>query len=83
MRVGHVLIGVDVPLRAVHDEKAQLERVHEPREHVKRVHIRIHQVQLGEDADRPPALKADRPRELDLARTPLAAETARMTLSWI
>jgi hypothetical protein len=44
------------------------------------VHIRNHQVQLGEDADRPPALKADRPRELDLARTPLAAETARMML---
>lgn len=67
--VGHALVGVDVPLRAVHDaDEAQLERVHAPREHVKRVRARIHQVQLGEDADRPPALGVDGPRELERVR---------------
>jgi hypothetical protein len=68
-RVGHALVGVDVPLRAVHDaDEAQLERVHAPREHVLRVRARIHQVQLGEDADRPPALGVDGPRKLERVR---------------
>ena len=67
-RVGRVLVGVDIPLRGVHNEKAQLERVQEPREHVKRVRVCIHQVRPGEDADRPPALKVDGPRELEIVR---------------
>ena len=64
-RVSHALVGVDVPLRAVDDaDEAQLERVHAPREHVERVGARIHQVELREDADRPPALGVDGSREL-------------------
>jgi hypothetical protein len=64
--VGHVLVGVDVPLRTVHDaDEAQFERVHASREHVKRVRASIHQVQLGEDADCPPALWVDGSRELE------------------
>jgi hypothetical protein len=68
-RVGHALVAVNVPLRAVHDaDKAQLERVHAPREHVERVRVRIHQVQLGEDRDRPPTLRVDGARELERVR---------------
>jgi hypothetical protein len=64
--VGHALVGVDVPLRTVHNaDKAQFERIHASREHVKRVRPSIHQVQLGEDADCPPALWVDGPRELE------------------
>jgi hypothetical protein len=68
-RVGHALVDVDVPLRAVHDtDETQLERVHAPREHVMCVGARIHQVQLGEDADCPPALGVDGSRELERVR---------------
>ena len=63
--VWHALVGVDVPLRAVDDaDEAQPERVHAPREHIERVCARVHQVELREDADRPPALGVDGPREL-------------------
>ena len=63
--VGHVLVGVDIPLRTVHDaDEAQFERVHASCEHVERVRASIHQVQLGEDADCPPALWVDGPHEL-------------------
>jgi len=68
-RIGHGLVGVYVPLRAVHDaDKAQLERVHAPREDVERVRARVHQVELGQDADRPPALGVNGPRELEGVR---------------
>lgn len=64
--VGHALVGVDVPLRTVHDaDEAQFERIHTSREYVKRVRASIHQVQLGEDADRPPALWIDGSREIE------------------
>ena len=64
--VGHALVGVDVPLRTVHDaDEAQFERVHASREHLKRVRASIHQVQLAEDADCPPALWVDGSRELE------------------
>lgn len=65
-RIGHGLVGVYVPLRAIHDaDKPQLERVHAPRENVERVRARVHQVELGKDTDRPPALGVDGPRELE------------------
>jgi len=68
-RVGHALVGVDVPLRAVHDaDEAQLERVHAPREHVERVRARVHQVELRQDTDCPAALGVDGPRELERVR---------------
>ena len=64
--VGHALVGVDVPLRTVHDaDEAQFERIYASREHVERVRASIHQVQLGEDADCPPALWIDGSRELE------------------
>jgi hypothetical protein len=64
--VGHALVDVDVPLRMVHDaDEAQFERINASREHVKRVRASIHQVQLGEDADCPPALWVDGSRELE------------------
>ena len=64
--VGHALVDVDVPLRTVHDaDEAQFERIHASREHVKRVRASIHQVQLGEDADCPPALWVDGSRKLE------------------
>jgi hypothetical protein len=64
--VGHALVDVNVPLRTVHDaDEAQFERVHASREHVKRVRASIHQVQLREDADCPPALWVDGSRELE------------------
>jgi hypothetical protein len=64
--VGHALVGVDVPLRTVHDaDEAQFERVHASRQHLKRMRASIHQVQLGEDADCPPALWVDGSRELE------------------
>lgn len=64
--VGHVLVGVDVPLRTVHDaDEAQFKRVHASCEYVKRVRASIHQVQLGEDADCPPALWVDGSGELE------------------
>lgn len=67
--VGHALVGVDVPLRTVHDaDETQFERVHASREHVKRVGASIHQVQLGEDADCPPALWVNGSRELERVR---------------
>ena len=67
--VGHALVAVDIPLRAVHNaDEAQLERVHAPREHVERVCARIHQVQLGEDPDRPPTLGVDGARKLERVR---------------
>ena len=65
-RVAQRLLRVDVRLRAVHDaDEAQLERVHAPREDVERVRARVHQVELGEHADRAPALGVDGPRELE------------------
>ena len=64
--VGHALVGVDVPLRTVHDaDEAQFERIHASREHLMRVSASIHQVQLGEDADCPPTLWVDGSRELE------------------
>ena len=68
-RVGHALVGIDVPLRAVHNaDKAELERVDTSREYVERVRARVHQVELRQDADRPPALGVDGPRELERIR---------------
>lgn len=65
-RVGHALVGVDVPLRTVHDaDEAQFEWVHASREHLKCVCTSIHQVQLGKDADCPPALWVNGSRELE------------------
>ena len=65
-RVGHALVNVNVLLRAVHDaDKAKLERVHTPREYVECMRARIHQIELGQDADCPPALRIDGPRELE------------------
>ena len=80
-RVAHALVAVDVPLRAVHDtDEAQLERVHTPREHVERVRARMHQVQLGEDPDRPPNTSLS---ESEVARSTFAGEAARMTLTCV
>ena len=56
-RVGHALV---VQLRAVHDaNKAELEQEHAPREYVERMRAHIHQVEVGQDADCPPALRID------------------------
>jgi hypothetical protein len=55
--------------------KLKFEWVHASREHVKRVHANIHQVQLGEDVDFPLALWVDgsydaaSSRELELTRS--------------
>jgi hypothetical protein len=68
-RVGHALVSVDVALRAVHDaDEAQLERVHATREYVERVRTRVHKVELRQDADRPPALGVNGPREFERFR---------------
>ena len=76
-RVGHALV---VQLRAVHDaDKAELEQEHAPREYVERMRAHIHQVEVGQDADCPPALRIDR-EGLGVARSTLAAETARTML---
>jgi hypothetical protein len=76
--VGHTLVGIDVPLRTVHDaDDAQFEWVDASREHIKRVRASIHQVQLGEYADCPPALWVDGSRSLresKLARSSFAEE---------
>jgi hypothetical protein len=64
-RVSHALVDVDVLLRAVYDaDEAELERVHAPRQYVERVRARVHQVELRQDADRPPSLRVYRPRKL-------------------
>ena len=59
--VGNALVGVDVPLRTVHDaDEAQFRRVHASHdEHVKRVRASIHQVQFSDDVDCPPVLCVD------------------------
>ena len=64
--VRHALVGIDVPLRTVHDgDEAQFGRVHVFREYVERVRASIHQVRLAEDANCPPALWVDGSRELE------------------
>ena len=64
--VGHVLLGVDVLLRAVHDaDEAELERVDASGEDVERVRARVHEVELREHADRASALWVDGTRELE------------------
>ena len=76
-RVRHALV---VQLRVVHDaDKAKLEQEHAPREYVERMRAHIHQVEVGQDADCPPALRIDR-EGLGVARSTLAAETARTML---
>ena len=65
-RVRERLVRVDVCLRAVHDaDEAELERVDAPGEDVERVRACVHEVELGEHADRASALGVDGARELE------------------
>lgn len=62
----HGLLRVDVLLTPPDDaDEAELERVDPPRQDVGRVRARVHEVELGQDADRATPLRVDCPRELE------------------
>jgi len=64
--VAHGLGRVDVLLAAPDDaDETELERVDAAGQDVGGVRAGVHEVQLGEDADRAPALRVDGPSELE------------------
>lgn len=65
----HRQTNVDVLLRPVDDtDEAELERVDSTGQDVGRVRPLVHQVKLGEHADRPQPSRVDRPGELERIR---------------
>lgn len=67
--LAHGLVRVDVLLRAIYDaDEAELEGVHATGEDVQRVGAGVHEVELGEHANRAPSLRVDVARELERVR---------------
>jgi hypothetical protein len=61
--IRHRLFRVDILLTTVHDtNEAEFEGVDATGEDIERICTRIHEIELGEDANRPPALAVDRAR---------------------
>ena len=67
--VVHRFLGIDVLLTPADDpDESQLEGVHAPRQNVERVRAGVHQVELGQDADRASTLGIDGSGELERFR---------------
>lgn len=68
-RLLHRQVGVDVLLAPVDDtDEPELERVRPPCQDLKRVRAGVHEVELGEHADRPQASRIDGACELERVR---------------
>jgi hypothetical protein len=64
--VMHGFVRVDILLAAVHDaDEAKLEGIDATRENIKCVRAGVHQVELGEHANRAAALRVNGPRKLE------------------